>query len=101
LFVELGEVPNNIIAGKAFNFHIQVKNPSATVVGIRVIASLVSSDGVSEVINEYHEISPRSDRKLELSLIPMTDTKGKANLRVEVFYGSQSIATKIYNTRVY
>ena len=101
LFVELGEVPNNIIAGKAFNFPIQVKNPSATVVGIRVIASLVSSDGVSEVINEHHEISPRSNRKLELSLIPMTDTKGKASLRVEVFYGSRSVATKIYNTRVY
>jgi hypothetical protein len=101
VFVELGEVPNNIIAGKAFNYLIQVKNPSATVVGIRVIASLVSSDGVSEVINEHHEISPRSNRKLELSLIPMTDTKGKASLRVEVFYGSRSVATKIYNTRVY
>jgi hypothetical protein len=101
LFVELGEVPNNIVAGKAFNFPIRVKNPTATVVGIRCIVSIVMSDGVSEVTNEHHEIGPKSDQKLELSLIPMTDTKGKASLRVEIFYGSRSVATKIYNTRVY
>ena len=101
LVVELGEVPNNIVAGKAFNFHVRVKNPSATVVGIRLIASLVTSDGVSEVTNEHHEISAQSDRKLELNLIPMTDTKGKASLRVEVFYGSRSVATRIYDTRIY
>ncbi|MHA2024746.1 MAG: vWA domain-containing protein [Candidatus Thorarchaeota archaeon] len=101
LVIELGEVPNNIVAGKAFNYHIRVKNPSASVVGIRLIASLVTSDGVSEVTNEHHEISAQSDRKLELSLIPMTDTTGKASLRIEVFYGSRSVATRIYNTRIY
>lgn len=101
LIVKLGEIPNNIVAGKAFNYHIRIKNPSAAVVGIRVIASLVTSDGVSEVTNEHHQISPKSDKKLELSLIPMTDTKGKASLRVEVFYGSRSVATEIYNTRIH
>jgi hypothetical protein len=101
LLVELGAVPNNIVAGKAFNFPIRVKNPGATTVGIRVIVSLVTSDGVSEVTNEHHEISPKSDRKLELNLIPMADTKGKASLRVQVFYGSQTVSTKIYDTRIY
>ncbi|MFX1483352.1 MAG: VWA domain-containing protein [Promethearchaeota archaeon] len=101
LLVELGEVPNNIVAGKSFTYHMRVKNPSAASVGIRIIASLVLGEGVSEVTNERHEISPHSDRMLELSLTPMVDTKGKANLRVEVFYGSRSIVTKIYNTRVY
>jgi hypothetical protein len=101
LTVVLGEVPNNIVAGKAFNFSLRVKNPSPTVVGIRVIASLVTSDGVSEVTNEHHDISPKSDKKLELKLVPMTETKGKASLRVEVFYGSRSVATEIYNTRIF
>lgn len=101
LTVVLGEVPNNIVAGKAFNYSLRVKNPSPTVVGIRVIASLVTSDGVSEVTNEHHDISPKSDKKLELKLVPMTETKGKASLRVEVFYGSRSVATEIYNTRIY
>ena len=101
LTVALGEVPNNIVAGKAFNYRLRVKNPSATVVGIRVIASLVTSEGVSEVTNEHHDISPNSDKNLELKLVPMTDTKGKASLRVEVFYGSRSVATEIYNTRIY
>jgi len=101
LTVVLGEVPNNIVAGKIFNYRLRVKNPSATVAGIRVIASLVTSDGVSEVTNEHHDISPNSDKTLELKLVPMTDTKGKASLRVEVFYGSRSVATEIYNTRIY
>jgi len=99
--VDLGEIPNNIVAGKAINYNLRVKNPSPTVIGIRVIVSLVTSEGVSEVTNEHHEISPKSDRYLELKLVPMTDTKGKASLRVEVFYGSRSVATEIYNTRIY
>jgi hypothetical protein len=66
-----------------------------------VIASLVTSDGVSEVTNEHHDINPKSDKRLELKLVPMTDTKGKASFRIEVFYGSRSIATDIYNTRIY
>jgi len=101
LNIELGEVPNNIVAGKAFNYSIRVNNPSATIVGVRVIASLVTSEGVSEVTNERHDLSPKSDKILELKLVPMTDVKGKATLRVEVFYGSKSVATEIYNTRVY
>ncbi|MHA2221061.1 MAG: vWA domain-containing protein [Candidatus Thorarchaeota archaeon] len=101
MIIELGEVPNNIVSGKAFNYHMRVRNPSSTVIGIRLIASLVTSDGVSEVTNEHHEIGPQSDQKLELSLIPMTDTKGKASLRVEVFYGSRSVATRIYDARIY
>ncbi|MHA3963585.1 MAG: vWA domain-containing protein [Candidatus Thorarchaeota archaeon SMTZ1-45] len=101
LKVVLGEVPNNIVAGKAFNYSLRVTNPSPTVIGIRVIASLVTADGVSEVTNEHHDISPRSDKKLELKFVPMTETKGKASLRVEVFYGSRSVATEIYNTRIY
>ena len=99
--VDLGEVPNNIVAGKSFNYSLRVKNPGSTVVGIRVIASLVTPEGVSEVTNEHHDISPKSDRKLELKLVPMTEVKGKASLRIEVFYGSRSIATQIYNTRIY
>jgi len=101
LTVVLGEVPNNLVAGKTFNYSLRVKNPSPTVVGIRVIVSLVTSEGVSEVTNEHHDIGPKSDKKLELKLVPMTETKGKASIRVEVFYGSRSVATEIYNTRVY
>ena len=101
LTVVLGEIPNNIVAGKAFNYTIRVKNPSSTVVGIRVIASIVTPDGVSEVTNEHHDISPNADKKLELKLVAMTDAKGKASFKVEVFYGSRSVAAEIYNTRIY
>ncbi|MBE0527261.1 MAG: hypothetical protein IH631_09980, partial [Candidatus Thorarchaeota archaeon] len=99
--VVLGEVPNNIVAGKAFNYSIRVNNPSTTVVSVRVVASLVTSEGVSEVTNERHDLSPKSDKLLELKLVPMTDVKGKATLRVEVFYGSKSVATELYDTRIY
>lgn len=101
LSVVLGEIPNNIVAGKAFNYSVRVKNPSSSVVSLRVIASLITSDGVSEVTNERYDISPRSDKLLELKFTAMTDTKGKASLRVEVFYGSKSIETEIYSTRIY
>lgn len=99
--VNLGEIPNNIIAGKSFNYSIRAKNPGATTAGIRIVASLVTSEGVSEVTNERHDIAARSDRILELKLVAMTDIRGKATLRVEVFYGSKSIATEIYQTRIY
>ena len=99
--VDLGEVPNNIVAGKTFNYSIRVNNPSATIVSVRVIATLVTSEGVSEVTNERHDLSPKSDKLLELKLTPMTDVKGKATLRVEVFYGSRSVATELYDTRIY
>ena len=97
----LGDVPNNIVAGKGFNFTIRVVNPSATVASLRIIATLITSDGVSEVTNERHDISSKSEKLLELKFVPMTDVKGKASLRVEAFYGSKSIATEIYNTRIY
>ncbi|MBN2228834.1 MAG: VWA domain-containing protein [Candidatus Thorarchaeota archaeon] len=97
----LGAMPNNIVAGKAFNYSIHINNPSAAVVRVRVIASLVTSEGVSEVTNESHDVPPQSEKTLDLKLVAMTDIKGKATLRVEVFYGSQSIATEIYPTRLY
>jgi hypothetical protein len=99
--VKLGEIPNNIVAGKAFNYSVRVKNPSAAVGSIRVIASLVTADGVSEVTNERHDIAAKSDKLLELKLVPMTDVRGKATIRVEAFDGSKSIATEIYSTRIY
>ena len=71
LEVELGEVPNNVVAGKAFNYTIRVKNPGATVASLRIIASLITAEGVSEVTNERHELSPRSDKLLELKFVPM------------------------------
>ncbi len=99
--VNLGEIPNNIVAGRAFNYSIRVKNPSAAIGSIRVVVSLVTAEGVSEVTNERHDIAAKSDKKLELKLVPMTDVREKATLRVEVFYGSKSIATEIYSTRIY
>ena len=99
--VDLGEVPNNIVAGKAFNYSIRVNNPSASIVSVRVIASLVTSEGVSEVTNERHDLSPKSDKLLELKLTPMTELMGKATLRVVVFYGSKSVATELFETRIY
>ena len=101
LEIELGQVPNNIVAGKAFNYTIRVRNPSQTVVAIRVIASLVTEEGVSEVTNERHDIGPKSDKALELKLVPMTEAKGKASLKVEVLYGSRSVASDIVQTRIY
>ncbi len=101
LEVELGQVPNNIVSGKAFNYQINVRNPSPTVIGIRVIASLVTDEGVSEVTNERHEIGGKSNQTLSLKLVPMTDTKGKATMRIEVYYGSRSLASGIYQTRIF
>jgi hypothetical protein len=101
LSAKLGEIPNNIVAGKSFNYSMRIKNPSAAIAGIRVIASLITSEGVSEVTNEHHDIAAKSDKMLELKFVPMTEVKGKASLRVEVFYGSKSIASEIYPTRIY
>ncbi|MDF1537521.1 MAG: VWA domain-containing protein [Candidatus Thorarchaeota archaeon] len=99
--VNLGDVPDALIAGRAFNYRLRVKNPSSSVLGIRVIVTLVTEEGVSEITNEQHEIGPRDDQQIELSLVPMTESKEKASLRVEVFYGSKAVAQKIYTTRVY
>lgn len=101
LSVELGEVPDALVAGRAFNYSMRVNNPSATIVGIRVIATLATQDGVSEMTNEQHEIGPRSNQSLNLRFTPMTDTKGKAKLKVDVLYGSRTIASEIYSTRMY
>ncbi|MHA2241413.1 MAG: vWA domain-containing protein [Candidatus Thorarchaeota archaeon] len=99
--VELGDVPDALVAGKAFSYRIRMKNPSSTVMGIRVIVTLASSGDVTEVTNERHELSPKSNQEMDLKLVPMTEIKGRASLKVEVFYGSRSIANKIYNTRIY
>lgn len=99
--VELGEVPDALIAGRPFMYDLRVKNPSRAVIGIRLVVTLITPDGVSEVTNEKHEIGPNSERHIESQLTPMSDEKGKANIRVEVMYGSKSLATAIYNTRLY
>ena len=100
LTVELGTVPSAIFPGKAFIYRIRVRNPSSAATGIRVISTLVTSEGVSEIANEPHEISPRSDQTIDITLVPMSDEKGKASLRVEVFCGSRATASKIYETRI-
>ncbi|MBD3406400.1 MAG: VWA domain-containing protein [Candidatus Lokiarchaeota archaeon] len=99
--VDLGTVPDAIVGGKPFKYSLRVMNPSATILSIRVIVSLVTSEGVSEVTNERHDISPRSDNQLDLKLIPMSFDVGKANIKVEVLYGSKSIASQIYSTRLH
>lgn len=99
--IELGQIPNNIVAGKSFSYQIRVRNPSPTVIGIRVIVSLVTEDGVSEVTNERHEIGGKSETALDLKLVAMTEAKGKATMRVEVHYGSRSLASEIYQTRIF
>lgn len=96
-----GEIPDAIVAGKAFKYWLRVKNPSSSVLSIRVIATLVTDEGVSEVTNERHEIGPNSDHRLELKLVPMSELKGKATVRVQVFYGSKSLLTKLYPTRLF
>jgi hypothetical protein len=98
---ELGDMPSAILPGKTFNYEIRAKNPSRTTIGIRVIISLVTSEGVSEVTNQNHDIAPRSDRILKLRLTPMVDIPGKATIRVEVLYGSRSLETATYPTRIY
>jgi hypothetical protein len=99
--VELGEVPDALIAGRPFMYDLRVKNPSRAVIGIRIVVTLITPEGVSEVTNEKHEIGPNSERHIESQLTPMSDEKGKASVRVEVMYGSKSLATAIYNTRLY
>lgn len=99
--VDLGDMPSAILPGRAFNYEVRAKNPSRTTVGIRIIISLVTSEGVSEVTNENHDIAPRSDRILKLRLTPMVDVPGKATIRVEVLYGSRSIETATYPVRIY
>ncbi|MHA1770246.1 MAG: vWA domain-containing protein [Candidatus Thorarchaeota archaeon] len=99
--VRLGKIPDAIIGGKPIKYHIHVKNPSPSVIGVRVVASLISEDGISEIINEPHDIGPRSDQEIELTLVPMAFETGKASIRVEVFYGSQSLTSKVYKTRLY
>ncbi len=101
LSVDLGAVPDALVGGKAFNYQIRIVNPSEVTVGIRVIVSIVVGDAVSEVTNEKHEVGPRSDQKITLKLVPMSDEKGKANIRVEVMYGSKPLAHEIYKTRLY
>ncbi|MFX1415647.1 MAG: VWA domain-containing protein [Promethearchaeota archaeon] len=101
LSVVMGHVPDALVAGKPFKYDLRVKNPSSAVVGIRIIVSLITEDGVSEVTNERHEISPKTDQIIGMNLVPMSFDKGKASLRIQVLYGSKSLQTKIYSTRLY
>ena len=99
--IELGDIPSALLPGKQFKYLVKVHNPSDAVIGIRIIASLITSEGVSEVANSQHEIASNSKEDLQLLLTPMSEEKGKATLRVEVLYGSKALALKIYNTRIY
>ncbi|MFW9800665.1 MAG: VWA domain-containing protein [Candidatus Thorarchaeota archaeon] len=101
LTVVTSEVPDALVAGKPFKYDVRVKNPSSAVVGVRIVVTLITEDGVSEVTNERHEIGPGSDQVIMMNLVPMSFEKGKASVRVEVLYGSKSLATKIYKTRLY
>ncbi len=101
LEVKLGKIPDAIIGGKPIKYTVRVKNPSSSVVGVRIVASLISDEGISEIINEPYDIGPRSERDLEITLVPMAFETGKASIRVEVFYGSQSLISKVYKTRLY
>ncbi len=97
----LGEIPDALIAGKAVNYRIKIRNEGQITANVRVLVSLISSDGISEVINELHEIAPDSSQTLSLRLIPMVDTPGRASIRVEVLYGSKTIESQIYETRIF
>ncbi|NWF96718.1 MAG: hypothetical protein HXY34_11310 [Candidatus Thorarchaeota archaeon] len=101
LSVELGDVPDAILPGKAFKYQVRVKNPSSATAGVRIVVSIVSEDGVSEITNEQHEIAPRGDSTIDLKLVPIVYSKGKASVKVEVYYGSKPLASRIYSTRVY
>jgi hypothetical protein len=100
LTVELGNVPSSLLPGKSFPFRIKVRNPSPTRVGIRVVVTLITSEGVSEIANEPHEINPRADETIGIALIPMSDEKGKASLRVEVLCGSKTAVVRTYQTMI-
>ncbi|RDE12031.1 MAG: hypothetical protein C4K47_08885 [Candidatus Thorarchaeota archaeon] len=100
LTVELGNVPSSLVPGKSFPFKIKIRNPSLAHVGIRVVATLITSQGVSEMMNEPHEISPRADETITIPLTPMSDERGKASLRVEVLCGSKTAAVRTYQTMV-
>jgi hypothetical protein len=99
--IELGEIPSALLPGKQFKYLVKVHNPSDAIIGLRIIASLITTEGVSEVANSQHDIAPQSTEELHLLLTPMSEEKGKATLRVEVLYGSKALALKIYNTRIY
>ncbi len=101
LQVELGVIPDAIVAGRPVNYRFRVKNPSQAVVGIRVVVSLITSEDISEVANEVIEIGPRSDQIEELELVAMTEEKGRASFKIQIFYGSQTVASEVYETRLY
>ncbi len=101
LTAELGDIPDALIAGKAVNYKIKVENPSRMVSNIRVLVSLITSDGISEVANELHEVAPDNTQTITLRLVPMVDTPGRASIRVEVLFGSRTIESQIYETRIF
>ncbi len=99
--VELGPIPDAIIPGKSFKYSLRVRNPSSAAIGIRVVMTLMTDEGVSEVTNEQHEISPQTDSSIELLLVPMCEARGRASIKVDVLYGSRALASKTYQTRLY
>ncbi len=99
--VELGDVPNALVAGKGFRYSMKFGNPSVSTVSVRTVATLVTEDGVSEMANEQHEIAPRSKREIKVDLVPMVHKAGKANVRIEVLYGAEVISSRIYKTRIF
>ncbi|MGY5852910.1 MAG: hypothetical protein RTU92_05025 [Candidatus Thorarchaeota archaeon] len=98
---ELGDVPDALLAGKAFHYSVTVDNPSRSVVGIRIIVSLIAGDEISEITNELHEIGPETKQVIHLKLVPMSDVSGKATVKTELLYGSKLVSSRIYTTRVY
>lgn len=101
LAVEPGVVPDAILSGKAFKYALEVDNPSAATVGLRLVVTLSDADGVTEVTNELHEIAPRFRGRIETELVPMTPTKSRATLHVKVYQGSKMVVSRDYQTRVY
>ena len=99
--VELGEIPDALIAGKAVNYRFVAKNPERISASIRVLVSIITSEGISEVLNELHEIPSDSEQTINLRLVPMIYEPGRASVRVEVLYGSNTIESKIYETRIF
>jgi hypothetical protein len=99
--VELGEIPDALIAGKAVNYRLIARNPGRISASIRVLVSMISSEGISEVLNELHELPSGSEQTINLRLVPMIYNPGRASIRIEVLYGSKTIESKIYETRIF
>ncbi len=65
------------------------------------VNATLSGNGTDSASSAFSLLRDLDFMMLELKLVPMTDVRGKATIRVEVFDGSKSIATEIYSTRIY